>query len=277
LFKNLRILILLLALLAVLIYGWIPSSPQPDWNESLRVAVFPINGDGSDEAAAFINSFSPSDLADLEGYFSSHANRYGLPLDTPFLFEIGPEIQQAPDVPASDLSDWERLKWAIKLRWAHWNLRRKLPGTDIVLVARFQRAAEGPIDLHSIGMPAPRLALVSLIASASAKGLNDVKIAHELLHTVGASDVYDPITQEPLWPSGYADPERQPLFPQPAAELMAGRVPLSALRSRQAGAIEATTVGSATAREIGWINSLGDLFDLPRKRTTATIGRASQD
>jgi len=60
---------LLLLLLAILIYGWIPSSPKPDWEKPLQVTVFPFNADGSSEVEAFIEDFGPSDLAGLQSYF----------------------------------------------------------------------------------------------------------------------------------------------------------------------------------------------------------------
>ena len=39
---------------------------------------------------------------------------------------------------------------------------------------------------------------------------NNVVIAHEILHTLGASDKYDPETLAPLFPIGYAEPDREP-------------------------------------------------------------------
>ena len=53
-------------------------------------------------------------------------------------------------------------------------------------------------------------------------------IAHELLHTVGATDKYDPAANESSPPEGYAEPDKIPFFPQTFVGLMAGRIPLSA-------------------------------------------------
>ena len=52
-------------------------------------------------------------------------------------------------------------------------------------------------------------------------------IAHELLHTLGASDKYDPQSLAPIFPDGYAEPDRQPSHPQRMAEIMAGRIPVA--------------------------------------------------
>jgi hypothetical protein len=54
-----------------------------------------------------------------------------------------------------------------------------------------------------------------------------VVIAHELLHTLGASDKYDPQSLAPVFPEGYAEPDRQPRHPQRLAEIMAGRFALA--------------------------------------------------
>ena len=48
-------------------------------------------------------------------------------------------------------------------------------------------------------------------------------IAHEFLHTVGATDKYDPATEQPQFPDGYGEPQRVPLVPTGEAEIMAGR------------------------------------------------------
>ena len=78
-------------------------------------------------------------------------------------------------------------------------------------------------------------------------------LAHELLHTVGATDKYDFSTGLPLYPIGYADPVQQPRYPQQRAELMGGRVPLSADKADIPRNLNQTTVSALTAREIGWL------------------------
>ena len=77
-------------------------------------------------------------------------------------------------------------------------------------------------------------------------------IAHELLHTVGASDKYD-TSGEPIYPDGYAEPDLQPLYPQTHAELMGGRIPLSEYNSQMPNYLATVVVGESTAREINWI------------------------
>ena len=82
---------------------------------------------------------------------------------------------------------------------------------------------------------------------------NQVVISHELLHTLGATDKYDLSTNQPLYPQGYAEPYKLPRYPQEMAELMAGRIPVSASQAEQAESLRDVTIGELTAREINWI------------------------
>jgi len=82
---------------------------------------------------------------------------------------------------------------------------------------------------------------------------NNVVIAHEMLHTVGASDKYDVSTKLPVYPVGYADLNRVPLHPQSKAEIMAGRIPLSEQEAVMPSGLKSTMVGETTAIEIRWL------------------------
>lgn len=77
-------------------------------------------------------------------------------------------------------------------------------------------------------------------------------MAHELLHTLGATDKYDLATNLPIYPAGYANPDAQPLHPQNAAELMAGRIALKESKAEMPISLSGTVVGLTTAAEIGW-------------------------
>ena len=74
---------------------------------------------------------------------------------------------------------------------------------------------------------------------------------HELFHTLGATDKYD-ATGHALFPGGFAEPERVPLFPQRGAELMARNVPLSSTAERPPEKLNELWIGADTAREVGW-------------------------
>jgi hypothetical protein len=84
-------------------------------------------------------------------------------------------------------------------------------------------------------------------------GSNLVVIAHELLHTLGATDKYDFAANAPVYPDGYAEPDAKPLHPQRKAEIMAGRIPLSETRAEMPRGMHQVVIGARTAREINWL------------------------
>lgn len=166
---------------------------------------------------------------------------------------MGPILEQAPPLPPRNADYWTRLKWALNLRWWHWRLNTGGLHPDIVIVARYSAQDAQNLDLHSIGMSSPRLGLVSLSIGEGLQSLNRVMLAHELLHTVNATDLYHPVTGLPGYPEGFVQPDREPLYPQPAAEIMAGRIPLGPESARQATSLQQCRIGARTAEEIGWL------------------------
>ena len=82
---------------------------------------------------------------------------------------------------------------------------------------------------------------------------NRIVIAHELMHILGASDKYDPRTGQPFAPDGLANPSKIPLYPQNQAEIMAGRIAVSASSWAQPTSLSACVIGEVTASEIGWL------------------------
>jgi hypothetical protein len=112
--------------------------------------------------------------------------------------------------------------------------------------------ARSPALAHSLGLQKGLIGVVNAFASKTMKAQNHVIIAHELLHTVGASDKYDPANNQPVYPSGYSDPEQEPRFPQRRAEIMAGRMATGEATFREAQKLKEVVIGAETAREIRW-------------------------
>ena len=130
----------------------------------------------------------------------------------------------------------------------------ELPGAapDIKLFVVYHDPALSPTLEHSVGMQKGLYGVVNVFADRAMIGSNDVITAHELLHTLGASDKYDPRTSQPLNPIGYAEPAKYPLLPQTHAELMGGRIPLSATESETPDSLRQVVIGPLTAAEIRW-------------------------
>jgi hypothetical protein len=109
-----------------------------------------------------------------------------------------------------------------------------------------------PTVPHSLGLMKGLIGVVYAFAAPEMNGENDVVIAHELLHTVGATDKYDFVDDSPRFPDGYGDPAQKPLYPQTTAELMAGRRMLAPGKWEQAASLDEVVVGPVTALEIRW-------------------------
>ena len=105
---------------------------------------------------------------------------------------------------------------------------------------------------HSLGLKKGMLGVVTAFASNKMTCSNNVIIAHELLHTVGATDKYVLATNQPLYPMGFAEPERKPLYPQRKAELMAGRIPVAQNKALMPRSLTSVVIGEASAIEILW-------------------------
>jgi hypothetical protein len=97
-----------------------------------------------------------------------------------------------------------------------------------------------------------RLGLVEVELDATMVDLTLFVVAHELMHTLGATDKYD-VTGRALVPDGLAEPERVPLYPQRFAEVMARNRPIAAGREEIPETLEELAVGTRTAKEIGWL------------------------
>ncbi|HEX7236644.1 MAG TPA: hypothetical protein VF405_06755 [Gammaproteobacteria bacterium] len=108
-----------------------------------------------------------------------------------------------------------------------------------------------PLD-RSTALDKGLVAVANLFAAREARATNQIVLAHELLHTLRATDKYSLATNAPLYPDGYAAPEARPLLPQAKAELMAGRIALDQQRAEMPGDLDDVVIGALTAREIGW-------------------------
>ena len=252
--KNLRILLLLVLLAAVAIHTWLDRIATQSWQQTLWVGIFPLNGDGTPQAQRYVEGLTVQDFAAIEEFFAREARRYGLKLQQPVHVELYPPGAQLPPVLEHGAGIFAVAWWSLKLRRyaAHAD---RFPGRAAPRIRLFvlyhdpATLARAP-DSH--GLQKGLVGVVHVFADRAMSGSNNIVIVHELLHTVGASDKYDLGSGAPLFPSGFADRDRQPLYPQDAAEIMAGRRPLSGVESQMPRSLSGVVVGPETAREIRW-------------------------
>jgi hypothetical protein len=254
--KSLRILLLLLILLAAALSTWLDRIATHSWRETLWVGVFPLNADGSTRAQEYIDGLSVKDFAAIEEFFAHEGHRYGLRPELPVHVELYPQGSKLPPVLDPAAGPLAVAWWSLKLRWfaAH---AAELPGRAPPRIRLFvlyhdSSTLERAPDSH--GLQKGLVGVVHAFADRAMAGSNNIIITHELLHTVGASDKYDPNTGAPLYPAGFAARDRRPLYPQQQAEIMAGRRPLSAQEWEMPGTLASEVVGPETAREIRWMH-----------------------
>jgi hypothetical protein len=105
---------------------------------------------------------------------------------------------------------------------------------------------------RSVGIKNASYGLVNAVATREMAARNRIIIAHELLHILGATDKYDLHTGQPMAPDGLANPGQSPLYPQESAEIMGGRIAVSAYKWRYPASLASCLIGASTASEIGW-------------------------
>jgi len=251
--RIIRIGLLIFVLLAVAQGAWIARARTTDWKESLRVVIYPINGDRSAAADAYIQSLPRDGFEPLAQFMREQARNYNLPLRTPVEIYVAPQVNATPPEPPRQGGRLEIILWSLQLRfWAWRHDAYSGPKAHVRMFVKYFAPLPGMHLPHSVGVRQGLIGVVNAFASADMAGGNQMVIAHELLHTFGATDKYDPVNNQPLFPDGYADPSANPLLPQNRAEIMAGRIPLSAMTAETPRGLDETVIGATTAREISW-------------------------
>jgi hypothetical protein len=252
--KTLRISVLLLVLALVAGQQWLDRVATQSWRDPLWVGIFPVAADGAAKTQSYVAGLTAQDFADIEAFFTREAHRYGLTVTQPVHVELYPPGSEVPPQLPKDAGLFSRMGWSLRLRLfaaRHTSFPGRAPATVRLFVLYHDPAnLERVPDSH--GLQKGLVGLVHAFADPALAGSNNLVIAHELLHTVGARDKYDPASGAPLVPLGLADPGQQPLYPQQDTEIMAGRRALSPTESEMPRSLRHVVVGPATALEIRW-------------------------
>jgi hypothetical protein len=252
--RNIRVAILLLVLIWAAGHTWLDRFASTRWKQTLWVGIFPVNADGSPAAQSYIEGIDEGRFADIEDFVAREAHRYGKELAQPVHVALFPQLKQLPPQLERDAGLLGTAWWSLKLRWFAWRALdlggRPQPRIRMLVLYHDPSTLQSLPDSH--GLQKGLIGVVHAFAVPSMSGGNSIVITHELLHALGATDKYDPADGLPLFPSGFAEPDRKPLYPQDKAEIMAGRRALSAKDAQMPAALSAVVVGPATAAEIRW-------------------------
>jgi hypothetical protein len=255
---RLRQLLMIFILFCVSLSTYLTRSRSTDWDQPLWVAVYPINGDGSEQTDKYIDALSRKSFASLEKFMATEATRYGVDIALPARIDVGVPIESLPPLPEPDANPLSVALWSLRIRWWAWRVTSNQPGPrpDIKLFLVYHDPDTHPELAHSLGLQKGMLGICNVFSDRAMAGSNKVVVAHEMLHTLGASDKYAGVDSLPVFPIGYAEPERDPLYPQRYAEIMGGRVPVSAHQANIPTGLRSVRIGAATALEINWTETL---------------------
>jgi hypothetical protein len=253
--RKLRIGILLFVLAVVAWNYWYDRLSTTDWDETLTIGIYPIDETDDPATHDYVAKLATTDIADIEQFLNEEAASFGVSIARPVSVQMFPRVSEKPPEHDLDSGVFGNALWSLKMRL--YARRAALStGQDMPQIRIFVRyhnpefTSEVP---HSVGMQKGLVGVVHAFADRSMRGSNNVVIAHEILHTLGATDKYDPATLAPLYPSGYAEPDRSPRIPQEYAEIMAGRYPISRTELEMPRSLDEVVVGDATAAEIRWL------------------------
>ena len=252
--RNIRVAILLLILGLAAYTTLYDRLSTTDWDEPLRIGVFAVNAAGDEVSDAYIESLTDEDFADIEYFLNSEAKRYGVYIARPVRVDRFPEVTEKPPARAADSGVFATMWWSLKMRlYANRNARppNRAPPQIRIFVMYHDPSFTQSVP-HSVGMQKGLVGVVHAYADHGMTGSNNVVIAHEILHTLGASDKYDLVSLAPLYPIGFAEPDNDPLFPQSFAEIMAGRFAVDEDTFEMPESLDDVRVGDATAAEIRW-------------------------
>lgn len=253
-FKAIRITLLLGCLAAVAATSAHQREFTRNWNQTINVTVFPINADNSVATKKYISKLTNKDFGIIDRWGEREAKRHKLVLAKPFKVSLGDTLNAIPPPFPNNDHSMSVLIWGLKLRYWAWKNTPDDGGglTRIRMFVLYQTGEENTPLPHSLGLQKGLIGLVHAYNAEKQSQQNNIVIAHEVLHTVGALDKYDN-EGHPALPVGLANPSQSPLFPQQQAEIMAGSIPRTAKRSEMAKSLRHVVINPYTATEINWI------------------------
>jgi hypothetical protein len=249
-----RVALLLAVLVVVLVYAAhdvYSRRARNAWRRTLDVAFVVVAEPGVEADAVDDLRRRVPDLADR---LAVELARYRPGAPRPFAFTTyGPTpLAAALPVPGDDLAGALRYAWDLHRFTRDIDGRAGIPSRGFD--ARLYLVLAPPSERAVVEGMSEEGGRVGIARAELDRGSVDIALfvaAHELFHTLGASDHYGPDGRV-LVPDGLAEPDRDPTYPQAFAEIMARNRPLSPTNEARPESLAELAVGPSTAREIGW-------------------------
>jgi hypothetical protein len=178
----------------VALTAWLTRARSTDWDDTLYMAIYPVNGDRSGETRDYLSTLDTGAFTSIADFFAREGQRYGLALERPLAIELGTEVAEPPPAPPASANPLAIAWWSMQLRWVAWRTEhaQSLPSPDIRMFVVYYDPQTHERLAHSLGLVKGLIGVVNAFADRDYGERNDVVIAHETLHTLGATDKYDP-------------------------------------------------------------------------------------
>lgn len=257
-FRLIRITILLYILAFFVVGAYVTRVVSTNWEQTLIVTIHPIAGDASTETLRTLGDISIQHFDPLKTFFQREAERYGVKNKEVVNIQLGNRVAELPPALPDDGGLFSRIVWGFKMRFWSYQQTRNDTGIrpNVRLFVIYHQPSATRILETSVGLQKGMFGIVHAFAGRDFRGSNQLVMAHELLHTLGATDKYQPANGLPRFPEGFAEPEKRPLFPQVATEIMGGRRPINENEAEIPGTLRRVVIGPLTAAEIRLLTAL---------------------
>jgi hypothetical protein len=257
-FYYVRLTALMVVFLGVVVWAWNDIRERRErntWVRPLHVGFVllragPVSDDTSDMLRAR--------MTDLQTHLEQEFQRWRQTTQVPFIFSVYGPLDISVPPPESYSEKLSDLAYFAYQQWRYLrdvDARAHVPRSEldsrIYLVMRPPNTG----DLQFVegqSEQGGRVGVVNVQLDESMVDFALIVAAHELMHTLGASDKYDELGHV-LIPDGLAEPDKVPPFPQQYVEVMARNRPISPELEETPEAIEQVRIGRKTAQEIGWV------------------------
>ena len=259
-FKLMRIVLLLSIFFVILFNTWMTEKRMAAWERPILVTVYPIAVDDDPVTLKFAEEIDGADFADVNRFMARETVPYGIKVTPAFRFQVASPGTELPPAVPGQFEAPQVAWWSLKMRWWAWmkELNDELVSPDIQMFVLYHQLNGNNEVGISVGMRKGRYGIVKAYAKEQMKSHDLVVFAHEMLHVLGATDKYILSNGEPIFPHGYAEPRKMPLFPQKWAEIMGGRIPVNSYSSAMPDSLDECRIGRQTAEEIGLFAQLID-------------------
>ncbi|MGW8370180.1 MAG: hypothetical protein ACWGPN_16060, partial [Gammaproteobacteria bacterium] len=164
--KRLRIALLLYILLFVAAGEYLSMRRSTDWDDTLRVNVYLMNGSGSDSVNRYLDSLETNTYDSIERFFETQSRTYGVDLAEPFRIRVAGILDQPmPPIP-QNLNMLSSIVWSLRMRWfvtrLHFSSDLRRP--HITLFAVYHDAEDGLTLDRSTALRKGMIAIANLFA-----------------------------------------------------------------------------------------------------------------